>query len=275
LAAAEKVAASKAMIEEIGTMNRRLLMAALGAALAAAGISGCAQQAGPRVRIDPQADAALRKMSTTLGKATSFSFDSVATMDEPVETGQLVQFSRDSHVVVHRPNCAFVRTEMGKDVWILWYQGTNLTLLDKIGNSYASAKVPGQIDAMLDAAAKEHGLTVPLADLLFSDPYKALTTGALTGKYIGQFVMAGAKCDHLLFTHDAIDWQIWIDAGTQTVPRQIVIDYKRLPGRPQFSVVLSDWNLAVPAGSGQFKSVLPKDARQVELKKLIGEAEGK
>ena len=255
-------------------MNRKVLVSALAAVLAAAGVGGCAEQAGPCVQIEPKADAALRKMSTTLGSATSFSFRSTTTMDEPVETGHLAQFSRSSQVVVHRPDKAFIRTEMGNDIWTLWYQGTTLTLLDKVGNAYATAKVPGRIDSMLDAAAREHGMTVPLSDLLFSDPYKALTTGAMTGKYIGQVEMDGVKCDHLLFIHDGLDWQIWIDAGTQAVPRKIVIDYKRLPDRPQFAAVLSDWNLTASANDTQFKPELPKDARQVELKKLISQAEG-
>lgn len=195
-------------------------------------------------------------------------------MDEPLQTGQMGQFSRESRVVVRRPDRVFVQAEMGNDVWTLWYQGTDVTVLDKVGNAYASVKVPNRIDAMLDSAAKQHGLTVPLADFLFSDPYEALTGEALTGKYIGQFEIEGAKCDLLLFTQDALDWQIWIDAGTPPVPRKIVIDYKRLPGRPQFAAVLSDWNLSAPAEEGQFTPVLPKGAKQVEIEKLVGEAEG-
>jgi hypothetical protein len=266
---------SQADIKEVVAMNRKLCVTALAAILAAIGVGGCAEQSGPRVRIDPQADAALRKMSTTLGEARFFSFHSATTMDEPVETGHLAQFSRSSEVAVHRPNEVYIRTEMGNDIWTLWYQGTSLTLLDQVGNAYATAKVPGRIDAMLDAAARQHGLTVPLGDFLISDPYKALTARALTGKYIGRFDIGGTKCDQLLFTHDALDWQIWIDAGTQAVPRKIVIDYKRLPGRPQFAAELSDWNLAGPSDASQFKPVLPKDAKQVELKELLSEAEGK
>jgi hypothetical protein len=255
-------------------MNRKLMVSMLAATVLAVGISGCAEQ-GPRVRIDPQADQTLRKMSATLGAAKSFSFSSMTTMDEPVETGQLVQFSRQTRVVAQRPDRLYVQTEMGNDIWTLWYKGTNLTLFDKAGNAYASAKVPGRIDAMLDTAAKQHGLTVPLGDFLFADPYKSLTMGALTGKYIGQVQMDKGKCDQLLFTHDALDWQIWIDAGTQAVPRKILIDYKRLPGRPQFTAVLSDWNLAPPAKDEQFEPCVPKDAKQVELKRLLGEAEEK
>jgi hypothetical protein len=103
-------------------MNRKLWVSALVAILAAIGVSGCAEQAGPRLRIDPRADAALRKMSATLGEAKSFRFQSATTMDEPVETGHLAQFSRGSQVAVHRPDKVYIRTEMGNDIWTLWYQ---------------------------------------------------------------------------------------------------------------------------------------------------------
>jgi hypothetical protein len=255
-------------------MSRISVVILLTALAGLAGVSGCAEKANPCLRIDPQADAALHKMSATLSHAKSFSFQSMTTMDEPVETGQLVQFSRQIRVVAQRPDRLFVQTQMGNDAWTLWYEGTSLTLLDKVGKAYASAKVPGRIGAMLDTVAREHDLTVPLSDFLFADPYEVLTTGALTGKYIGQFEMAGAKCDQLLFTHDALDWQIWIDAGGQAVPRKIVIDYKRMPERPQFTAVFSDWNLAAPAEAAQFTPQLPKETKRVELDELLAGVEG-
>jgi hypothetical protein len=53
------------------------------------------------------------------------------------------------------------------------------------------------------------------------------------------------------------------------VPRKLVIDCKGLPGRPQFAVVLSDWNLSARTRDEQFKAVLPKQAKKVEMAKLL------
>jgi hypothetical protein len=260
--------------EQIEHGSRTSCVPILAMLLALAGLGGCAEQTRPRVSIEPQADVALRRMSTTLGSARSFSVQSETTMDEPLATGQMAQFHRRANVIVHRPDRIFIRAERAEDTWTLWYRGTHLTLFDAADNVYASVRVPSRIDDMLDAAAKEHGLTLPLADLLFSDPYKVLTAGALTGKYIGQPEVDGVRMDHLLFTHDALDWQVWIDTGAQAVPRRIVIDYKRLPGRPQCAAVLSEWNLSAPAEDSQFKPTVPKDAQQVDMTTLIGEAKG-
>lgn len=239
-----------------------------------AGLAGCAETTKPRVNIDPQADASLRRMSTALSSARCFSLHSETTMDEPQKTGQMVQFHRRADLVVRRPDRIFIQAKRGDNTWTLWYRGTNLTLFDAAGNSYSTIKVPDRIDNMLDAAARQYGLTLPLADLLFSNPYKEMTGGALTGKYLGQPEVDGVKTDHLLFTHDTLDWQVWIDTGAQAVPRRIVIDYKRLPGRPQFTAVLSDWNLDARAEDGQFKPAVPTEARQVDMATLLGEAKG-
>lgn len=255
-------------------MNRIGLISALAGVVAGVGASGCAQQTSRRVNIDPQASQALHRMSDTLAKARSFSFQGATTMDEPLPTGQMGQFSRQVHVLVHRPDKVYVRTQQGDDIWVLWYHSTNLTLLDTAGKTYACLKVPSRIDSMVDDVATRHGLTLPLADLLSSDLYEDITTGVLVGKYIGQAQMEGVQTDQLLFTHDALDWQIWIQTGPQPVPRKILIDYKRLPGRPQFAAVLSEWNLSAPATDEQFVPDVPKDAKQVGMTTLLHEAEG-
>jgi hypothetical protein len=259
-------------------MNQLRLLPVLAVALAAA-VCGAAEPASrpsevdvresPRPRIDPRADEALRKMSVALAGARSFSFRSVAAMEEPIATGQLAQFTRDTAITVRRPDSIVAESHQGDDVLVVCYQGTKLTVLSKTANTYASVEVPGRIDEMLDAVAEKHGLTLPLADLLFSDPYKVLTADALTGKYIGLHEVNAVSCHHLQFTQEIIDWQIWIDAGKEPVPRKFVIDYKSLPARPQFTALLSDWNLSAPAGDERFKLVLPKDAKKAELAQLL------
>jgi hypothetical protein len=236
--------------------------------LAAVGAGGCAAQPHSHATIDPQADRALRRMSDLLGHSRSFRFQSVATMDELTDTGEMVQMSRETSVVVLRPGSMFAESR-GQEVWTLWYHEKDLTLLNRTANTYGAARMPGRIDDMLDAASRQYGLTLPLADFLYSNPYEVLTARALAGKYVGQVELDGARCDQVLFTNDTIDWQMWIDLGPQPVPRKIVIDYKRLAGRPQFSAVLSNWSFAASADAAQFRAELPKGAKRLEIKALL------
>jgi hypothetical protein len=227
--------------------------------------------------IEPRAVAALRRMSNSLGRAKSFSFRGDCVMDEaigPHAPGQTAQYSRKARIVVHRPDRLFGEGEDGGEIFSFWYRAPNLTVLERPANKTATVQVPGRIDAMLEEVAKKYGLTVPLADFLFSDPYKVLTEAVQSGRYVGQSDVDGIKCDHLLFTEEIIDWQIWVAAASPAVPRKFVIDYKSVPGRPQFTALLSDWNLSAAAGDDVFKPVIPADARKVELPKLLTRAEG-
>lgn len=239
----------------------------------AALLGGCAEKARSCIDIDPRADEALHKMSAALSGARSFSFRSVTTMEQPIATGQLAQFTRQVQVAVRRPDEIIAESHQGEDVFTVCYRGTNLTVLDKTANTYACAQVPDRIDPMLDDVAQKYGLTLPLADLLFSDPYKVLTADARTGRYVGLHEVDGVKCHHLLFTQEVIDWQIWVDAAKEAVPRKFLIDYKTLPERPQFTAAFSDWDLSAKAGEEQFMPVLPAGAKKVEMTQLFEAAE--
>ena len=75
---------------------------------------------------------------------------------------------------------------------------------------------------------------MPLADLLYGDPYAVLTEDVTYSKYLGLHRAAGVLCHHLVFAQPTIEWQIWIDAGEQPLPRQLAITYVREPGEPQY-----------------------------------------
>lgn len=62
----------------------------------------------------------------------------------------------------------------------------------------------------------------------------------LFGFSVGVTQVEGVRCHHFAFVEQDIDWQIWIEDGTQWVPRKLVITYKTLPGAPQSTAVLSD-----------------------------------
>ena len=63
------------------------------------------------------------------------------------------------------------------------------------------------------------------------------------GVYLGIHEAAGVPCHHLSFEQATIDWQIWIDAGTDPLPRKLVITYKTEDEVPQYAVTIRKWNL--------------------------------
>ncbi len=242
--------------------------------LALAGCQGSDSPTQPPADIDPQADQALKAMSNLLGNTKSFSFHAVGHMDEVAETGQLVQISRESDVSVTRPGKLLVETE-GDDVSrSAWYSKGRLTVLDNTDNVYTTTDVPNTIGDMLDFIIEEYGLTLPLADLLYSNPYKTLTSSVQLGSYIGLVKVGDYSCHHLLFEQELIDWQIWIDAGQTPLPRKFVITYKQELGQPGYSVTVDRWNLKPAFADDRFDPDLPADAEQVHINELLGTEQG-
>ncbi len=240
--------------------------------LAAACAAGCTAQANPN--IDPRADAALRRMSATLAAAKSFKVHSSATIEERTASGQMAQFMRDSTMLIGRPDRLQADVRRGPDTFRLWHQGKELTILDVRRNQYTVIQTPAPIAEMVDFLANEYDIVVPLDDLLQPDPYKGLVENVNTGDYVDQQEVGGRTCDHLAFTQDNVNWQIWIDAGPQAVPLKVVITYKDDPDHPQFEAVLSDWQFDPPADATAFAPQLAEAARRVEIAEFADTAKG-
>jgi hypothetical protein len=124
---------------------------------------------------------------------------------------------------------------------------------------------------MLDFLNKEYDVTIPLADLLFADPYAALTQRVESGVYLGRHTANGTLCHHLLFTQENVDWQIWIDAGPQPLPRKIVITQKNERGAPEYVAEMSGWNFAPAVADDAFSVKPPAGAQAVDMATLWSE----
>lgn len=235
---------------------------------------GAAAVKGGSGAIDPRADAALRKMSATLAKAKTFQVHSTATVDERLDSGQMAQFSRDSVITVGRPDRMQADVRRGAESYRFWYQGKDLTVLDVRRDMYAVIQTPDRIDQMLDLLADEYGIVVPLDDLLYPDPYEGLVERVQSGDYVDQQEIGGRLCDHLLFTQENVDWQIWIDTSEQAVPRKVVITYKDDPEQPQYEAVLDEWKLDLKVDPSQFAAKTPQSARRVEISELTNLEQG-
>jgi len=145
---------------------------------------------------------------------------------------------------------------------------------DRAQNVYARVPIPGSIDNAIDALSDKYDVSVPLADLLYSDPYAVLTEGVTYSRYLGLHRAAGVLCHHLVFAQPTIEWQIWIDAGEQPLVRQLAISYVREPGEPQYLATLSKWKLSPPIPENIFHFEPPEGATRVEPASLIPQLPG-
>ena len=214
--------------------------------------------------IDPNADALLKKMSAALAGAKDFSFEAHSIADQVMPNGQKVQYARTQTVAVRRPDKIHASVKGDTDDLEFVYDGKQVALLDPKANTYVAIEAKASIDETMDLLASEYSMVIPLADLIFADPYKALMERARSGIDVGSGYVFDARCRHLAFRCEAVDWQIWIDES-DSLPRKLVITYKDQPAHPQFIAFFSKWNLSAKTPDSQFTFTPPAGATKTDL----------
>jgi hypothetical protein len=109
----------------------------------------------------------------------------------------------------------------------------------------------------------------PLADLLYSNPYRQVRGNIQYGFDLGTNEVNGRSCRTLAFVGKDVDWQIWIDAGPQLVPCKLVITYRSLPSQPQFSAVFSDWDFDPRIAAPVFTPMLPDGVQKIPFQTAV------
>jgi len=228
-------------------------------------------KAAPRLRrVDPRADEILKKMSDLLAGAKRLALEAEESFDEVSEQAPRVQLTNVRRFALERPGrCAADATgdTLNRAVW---FDGRTLSVLDKEHNLYMSVEMAADtVDAVLDKVAEDYDIVVPLSDLLYSDPYAILKEGVLYGEYLGLHQAAGVLCHHLAFAQDEIDWQIWIEAGDQPLPRKLVITYVKEPGEPQYEATIRRITLDPKFPEDLFRFEAPEGAKRIEPAEML------
>jgi hypothetical protein len=91
-----------------------------------------------------------------------------------------------------------------------------------------------------------------------------LTSPADFGVYVGLHEVDGVLCHHLALANDFLEWQIWVDAGKEALPRKMVINYKDEPGEPQYTARFLSWNLSVELPDDLFHFTPPEGAQELK-----------
>jgi len=218
--------------------------------------------------VDPQADELLRRMSDYLAQAQFFSVSAEVWQDIQLGSGQQVQAGRTIDLQLRRPDQFHAEVHSTRHNRGLYYDGKSITLLNRVQNFYGSIDAPATLDEALDAANEHFGITLPLEDIIVSDPYKSAMCKVVSGIYLGPVTVLGVSCDHLAFSMGKVDWQIWIEQGARPVPRKIVITYKDEAGTPEYVAILSNWDFQTKLPDFLFKFEPPTGAMKISVEEI-------
>jgi len=215
--------------------------------------------------VDPRADELVRQMSDRLARAPSLALEAEEVYDEVPEHSPRRQLTNRRHVAMRRPD-RLVGDAAGDALnRSFWYDGKVFSAHDKEQHVWTSGAVPPTVDEALDWVFEQTGTVIPLADFLYADSYARLMQDVQRSVYLGIHEAAGVPCHHLSFEQASIDWQIWIDAGPEPLPRKLVITYKTEDEVPQYSVTIRKWNLQATLPEAIFAFAPPEGATRIDI----------
>ena len=215
----------------------------------------------------PYASKLLTKGCQVLASADAFSFHAEIMFDQVLPPDVKVQFAGAMDFAVQRPDELAVdfRSDLGAKE--LWSNSGTLTILDSPHMVYSTLAVPTTIDGMLDRA-EANNVTIPLSDFAVSDPCQLVRKQATYGGYVGVGDVNGVECDHVALSSPTTDWQVWLDRSGKPLARKVVINYRSLPGSPEYIAFLSDWKFPKAIQASHFRPDLPKNVKRIEFLKV-------
>lgn len=207
----------------------------------------------------------LDRAITFLAGLDRFTIEAFASTDEIQENGQRLQFDSSATVTLQRPNRLHGEKRLADGTQrFFWYNGATVSIFDQTRNVYTQLRVPPTIDDMLDFMEALVEDPHPLADLLYSD-LSFLRDYPEAASYVGATQIAGRACDHLAFRSAAIDWQIWVEQSDTPFIRKVAIDYRSLPGQPQYVALLHRWSVPSELSDERFAFTPPADAQKINF----------
>ena len=229
-----------------------------------------AQATAPPARVMEQGALDLvKKMSAKLAATPAFLVRTRSSTEAPGGTGQLLTFFTESVVAVHRPNKLSAEIRGDAPPFDFFFDGAKMTAYEPTHKLYATTDAPKTLDELLPFAAKTAGILLPFEDVLYSDPYAALTRDITSAFYAGFSVIRGARCEHVALASPRLAGQIWIDAKTD-LPCLIAGTLLDVPGALRFTVEYYDWKLDPKLPDHLFTFTPPKGAAPMDFRALTG-----
>ena len=231
------------------------------AAVTGLSLAAHAQPAG----IAPEAQRLLKASTDFLAGQKQFSAETRNTLEVVLKSGQKIEFNHTARMAAQRPNK--LRAERTGDLvnQVFVYDGKSLTLYNPQEKVFAQVAAPDSLEGMLDFARTKLDIVAPAGDLLYSVAFTGLMAEVTEGFVAGQAVIEGTLCDHLAFRAPHVDLQVWVQRGTQPLPRKLVITTRDMPGAPQFAVTMTRWNLKPTFGAQTFAFKPPAGAVKIDF----------
>jgi hypothetical protein len=224
-------------------------------------------QVSPESTITPSEDVQtiLKKACSVLASKPAFTVDVDINYDNVLDSGSKVQYSAFQKLIVNRPNQLKAEYTGDQRNTTFYYDGKTFTILDKKLNLYATSPAPATIDGAIAKIEEKYDITIPLSDLLVSDPCQKIIPNIKDSLYVGFDLVNRVPSYHFLFAGKENDFQLWISNTPEPVLQKVVITYRDLPSAPQYTAILSNWNFKPQIADNTFKFIPTVGAGKIEF----------
>ena len=213
----------------------------------------------------PQPPAAKAAKPATKPAAKSMSFTAVVGYESPSKLGPPIVYSTRYDVTMQRPDKLRIIVPGDGPATEFYYDGKTVIAYAPAENLAAIADAPPTIEATLERAFQNAQIFFPFEDLIVTDPYAALTKGAILAFYIGPYSnVGGVKTDMVAWANDDVFLQIWIGSDDK-LPRRIRAMYRADPLALQHEMLLSDWKLDPALSADTFTTVKAQSAGRMSF----------
>ena len=224
-----------------------------------------AADSAPETESEAYAGQRLQEMASWLAGLEEYAVTMRAGYDVLQDSGQMIEFAELRKISLKRPDKARIEQQASDGVRdLLVFDGNDITILDASSNVFAQAPAPGaNLDDAIHYLLDSLGLRLPLAPMLMTSFPETLRQHVVEVDLVEATDLLGPTTDHIAARTQEVDFQIWVTQGDEPWPLRIVINYRLLPGSPQFWANLSEWSRSPAFNSQTFLFEQPAGATRI------------
>jgi hypothetical protein len=227
-------------------------------------LASATSQARTPSAVDPKAVDALDCMGAFLRAQQSFTVHLATDTDYVLDSGQKVRLGETGQISVRRPNKLHAEVVSPRKERSFFYDGKTFTMWGPRVAMYAAVPAEPTLKDTADMLEDRYGLELPMVDIFRWGTDEDSTNELTAATYVGKATIDGVETDQYAFRQPGLDWQIWIQRGSQPLPRKIVLTTTDDQARPERAINMT-WQLNVQHPDSEFVFTPPKTAQKITL----------
>ncbi|GAA3900989.1 DUF2092 domain-containing protein [Sphingomonas limnosediminicola] len=225
--------------------------------------------------VDPDAVAALARMSAYLTSLKTAQIKSNGSLDVVTQDGQRIQMDGVTNYKLRKPAGFVIDYDSDLKKRRFYYDGKQFTVYAPSTGFYSTVPAPATNKDTLKEIYEKRGIKLPLEDLFrWSDPNGKRDDALKSAYQVGTATIDGVPTDHYAFREANTDWEVWIQQGAQPLPRKLVIVDQTDAAHPTYIARL-DWKVNPALAASDFTFAPNADAKRIPMATYIASGESK